>query len=614
MAGTQNDPLFGPESAALLSVMRPQASRFRAPWVLGERIAGYERLFDYYIDVVNDPDFALQKDPKAHEKMMRDGQIAGALRIRQLATASRKIIFTERHDTPLHREYASKMNNLWSKLRKPGESLLNMLEAISRGLSVQEVVWELDEHLQMFPRRMYPVDKSRFVFNLKNELALVSPIDVFYGEALPPYTFLAHRFDPEPGPFNETRFEARIPFGRGLFDRVYPWFFWKTIVLRMALRFSEIFAAPYKVGRYPENNVEAKDAVLEALKRLSSSSELVLPSGSEYDVKFEQPPTRGSTIYEWLLKYIDNQIVKIILGTTLVMEPGTQGSYTLGQSHERTTFGRIAQFDSESLCDTLEQDLVRWVFIVNNWPQELAPIVTQSPPEVGSVVETVETMLTLSERGYPISVEMISEQTGIRTARPGETVLTPLETAAALMPGGVPPSAGMDSSGSNGKDVDTTKGSTSSFSQPQNPFDQAQRKGFSFSGSSLRIPLVLDDCEEESHGTRVAPPGFFGKVDMDHPDLSSPVSNQIAHAAGRRRIITVTYRKLSRGAIQSKYRVEPYSYRTRSGKVFFFGFDLDSNRTKSFQLNRITKVRVSEESYDPRWLVEIRERNEVVSS
>jgi len=613
MAGTQNDPLFGPESAALLSVLRPQASRFRAPWIMGERIAGYERLFDYYIDVVNDPDFALQKDPKAHEKMMRDGQIAGALRIRQLATASRKIIFTERHDTPLHREYALKMNNLWSGLKKPGESLLNMLEAISRGLSVQEVVWGLDEHLQMFPQRLYPVDKSRFVFNLRNELALLSPIDVFYGEALPPYTFLAHRFDPEPGPFNETRFEARIPFGRGLFDRVYPWFFWKTIVLRMALRFSEIFAAPYKVGRYPENNVEARDAVLEALKRLSSSSELVLPSGSEYDVKFEQPPTRGSTIYEWLLKYIDNQIVKIILGTTLVMEPGTQGSYTLGQSHERTTFGRIAQFDSESLCDTLEQDLVRWVFIVNNWPQDLAPTVTQSPPEVGSVVETVETMLTLSEQGYPISVEMISEQTGIRTARPGETALTPRETATALMPGEDYSSGETVSSGSNGKDVDTSKGSTSSFSQPQNPFDQTQKKGFGFSGRLLKIPLVFTDEEKESH-RKAAPPGFYGNVSFKHPDLASPVSDQIAHAAERRRVVTITYRKLSRGAIQRLYRVEPYSYRTRSGKVFFFGFDLDSNLTKSFQLNRITKVRVGEESFDPRWLVEIREREEAVFS
>ncbi len=607
MAGTQNDPMFGPENAALLSVMRPQASRFRAPWVMGERIGGYQRLFDYYIDVVNDPDFALQRDPKAHEKMMRDGQIAGALRIRQLATASRTIIFSPKHDTQPHREYADKASRLWDKLRKPGESLLNILEALSRGLSVQEIVWNLDDRLEMYPQRMYPVDKSRFVFNLQNELALLSPIDVFYGEALPPYTFLAHRFDPEPGTFNDTQLEGRIPFGRGLFDRVYPWFFWKMIILRLALRFSEIFASPYKVGRYPANNMEAKDAVLTALSRLSGSSELVLPAGSEYDVKFEQAPTRGSTIYEWLLKYVDNQIVKIILGTTLVMEPEGQGSYTLGQSHERTTFGRIAQFDSESMCDTLEHDLITWMFTINGWPHELVPRVTQSPPEVGSVSETIESMLALSDAGYPVSVEMIAEATGLRTARPGESSLTPLETAQSLMPGGGAPGEGPGMGPeSTGKGRDAGSEGGGSFSQPPNPFERGQRKGFSLQKSS--VPFVFPDGEVDSHGSRIAPDGFFGRVSSAGRELSTDIADVIARAGRHYQIITITYRKSRKGAIQHLYRVEPYSYRERSGVVFFFGFDLDSGGTKSFQLSGITKVRVSHDKFDPRWLVEFGKR------
>jgi predicted DNA-binding transcriptional regulator YafY len=54
----------------------------------------------------------------------------------------------------------------------------------------------------------------------------------------------------------------------------------------------------------------------------------------------------------------------------------------------------------------------------------------------------------------------------------------------------------------------------------------------------------------------------------------------------------------------SDYKVEPYSYRNK-GKTFF-GFDQMAKSIKAFKVANIVSVELTNESFKPRWPVELK--------
>lgn len=51
--------------------------------------------------------------------------------------------------------------------------------------------------------------------------------------------------------------------------------------------------------------------------------------------------------------------------------------------------------------------------------------------------------------------------------------------------------------------------------------------------------------------------------------------------------------------------VEPYSFRKKNGVEYFYGYDIKKGGIRSFLLQSINEIEITENSYDPRWPVEL---------
>ena len=391
---------------------------------MGRRVADFRRFFAFWIDLVEDVDLAASKDPNIHVKMMRDPQIYACFQIRAYATASLPWAIVPAIDDDIGKSYAKRVEGMFQEMPNLPSVIKNILLSVPMGLSIQEVVWWYKDDLTIYPYRLWPVHKDRFVFDLDGRLALRSPVDVFWGESVPDYTFMPHVSDQLPGSFYTPYEEARQFFGFGLNDVLYPTWMAKQIILRMDLRYLERFANAYRIGRYPRRNEEGRERIQQLFDDLMRDQVLLFPSDEGYDLDIVELSQGGHSSFQSMLDYLDRQISKAYLGSTLLLDIGDVGSYSLGRVHERTTFGRIAEYDHNAVASTFNNYLIPWIFALNAWPKKYIPRFEFTMKESQNINELVESLRVLQSMGFRVSAEMITEQTGFREAREGEHILT----------------------------------------------------------------------------------------------------------------------------------------------------------------------------------------------
>jgi len=390
---------------------------------MGDRVADFRRLFAFWIDIVEDPDISSKKDPNIHIKMMRDPQVYGCFTIRSLATSSLPRAIVPGGDDDLSRMYAKKIQTMIEGIPNLPMVLKNILLAVPMGLSVNEIVWYVNDELDVVPHNLYPVHKDRFVFDLDGNLNLRSPVDVFWGERVPDRTFLPHTFDQIPGSFLNPMEEARLFFGFGLNDILYPTWYAKQIIMRMQLRYLERFGNPTRIGRYPRRNAGGRQALQGLMNDLAHDQVVLFPGDEGYDLQINELKGTGFKAFSGALEYFDKAISKAYLGSTLLLDAGDTGSYSLGRVHERTTFGRIAEYDHEAVSGVINRFLIPWIFELNGWPKKFMPKFKFTMKESQDATEIIEAMRIAQSMGFEVSVEMIEEQTGFRRARAEETIL-----------------------------------------------------------------------------------------------------------------------------------------------------------------------------------------------
>jgi len=90
-------------------------------------------------------------------------------------------------------------------------------------------------------------------------------------------------------------------------------------------------------------------------------------------------------------------------------------------------------------------------------------------------------------------------------------------------------------------------------------------------------------------------------------DVSNfPFAEVLAQAARERRKVKLTYPEHGEGG-GTQRTVEPYSYRVKGkeGNTLFFGFEQEAGSIKGYRLDKIEGVELTEETYEPKWPVEI---------
>jgi phage gp29-like protein len=276
----------------------------------------------------------------------------------------------------------------------------DMLDALSKGYSVTEIVWQIEDG-QWVPERFEWHDPRLFQFDRETRKELRKRVQgEFNGVRLEPFKFIRHI----------PRLKSGIPARNGL-ARLALWsFLLKSYSLKDWAAFLEVHGMPLRLGKYGQGaSQDDKRVLLRAVRDLGADAAAIIPK--EMEIEFVETKGFSEKPFEGFAMYIDKALSKAIIGQTMTSDSGSSGSLAQAKVHENVRTD-IKEADSLQLCGTLNRDLVRAFVDLNYGPRRAYPKLTLpiSEPEDYKVLS--EALSKLVPLGLEVQMSEVRDRFG----------------------------------------------------------------------------------------------------------------------------------------------------------------------------------------------------------
>lgn len=325
-----------------------------------DEIAGVEKdIFrDYLGKTLLNPDKVLKSESggkgiKLYEDLLHDSQVRSNLQTRRLAVVGKEWEVVPASEDDGDIEIAEYVEDVLKGFNFDA-ARVSLLSAIVLGFKVGEIMWEYSEG-DVWVKEIIGRASRRFVFDIENNLRLVTFNNIVHGEPLPDKKFIVFRNISNNG----------SPYGAGLGSSLYWPVWFKKNAIKFWMIFADKFGSPTAIGKYPQGTTkEQQEALLSAIEAIQQESAIKIPDNMLIELL---EASRSGTVntYETLCNFMNAEISKIILGQTLTTEIGqTGGAYSASQTHEEIRQDYI-KADADSLCECLNNSLIRWIVDYN---------------------------------------------------------------------------------------------------------------------------------------------------------------------------------------------------------------------------------------------------------
>lgn len=223
-------------------------------------------------------------------------------------------------------------------------ALFDILDAIGKGFSVSEIVWDTEGPFWK-PCRIEWRDPRWFSFEPNTGKGPLLRDDAGNLQELAPAKFIVHHCQSKSG--------LAI---RGGLARAAAWaWLFKNFDLKAWVIFCEVYGHPLRVGKYGQDATENDKAVLlRAVRNISADHAAIVPDSMT--LEFIDAKAQGNAVvFESLAEYLDRQMSKLVLGQTGTTDTGTRVG--TANTHERVR-ADIERADASQLAATLNRDLV----------------------------------------------------------------------------------------------------------------------------------------------------------------------------------------------------------------------------------------------------------------
>lgn len=299
------------------------------------------------------------------------------------------------------------------------DELIDVLDAIGKGFSCTEIIWETSER-DWRPSRLEYRDPAWFDFAPDRR----TPLLIGDGGALQPLT-----------PFKWIQHFAKaksgLPIRAGLARPVAWGYLFKSLSIKDWAVFLEVYGQPLRVGKYDAGATERdKEILLSAVRNLGTDAAAIIPDSMK--IEFVQAATSGSQeLYERNADWWDRQVSKMVLGQTGTTD-AIAGGYAVGKVHDGVRED-IGTADARQLMATLNRDLVRPLVDLNRGPRQAYPRIKIGRPDQVDVDKLVTNVSTLVPFGLRVSEAVMRDKLGLPDPGTDETLLS-APTAAASPP------------------------------------------------------------------------------------------------------------------------------------------------------------------------------------
>lgn len=289
--------------------------------------------------------------------------------------------------------------------------LLDLLDALSKGYAVAEIVWKRDagrwvpDYFVWRDQRWFGYDKKR-----PRELG-------FYGqggavEALPEHKYIVHEPHLISGP--------AILGGLGLPALFYSML--RRYCLVHWARFADRYGKPTLVGKYGRQATKDDIGTLKkAVGRLGSlDAAAVMPQSMVVELLESKSTGAISSLYDKLNDTLNKELSKIVLGQTMSSENGS--SLSQAEIHNEVR-KELRDGDAKQLAQSLNYYLVRSYVALNFGPEAALPRLVIAEPNSEDTKTLAEVLAQVVPMGLRVSQDEVRERLGLRRPDEGEELL-----------------------------------------------------------------------------------------------------------------------------------------------------------------------------------------------
>lgn len=304
------------------------------------------------------------------------------------------------------------------------DELFDILDAVGKGYSVGEIIWETSAS-QWWPNRLIWRDPRWFQFD---------PID---GETLRLRDHTADGADLEAFKYVVHVHKAKSGLTiRGGLARAAAWgYLFKNYTIKDWVGFAEIYGIPFRLGRYdPGASADDRKALLRALAQMGSDAAGIIPKTTDIEFVDGKGSTADGAVFRELAEYIDKQMSKAVLGQTATTDAVATGlGGGLGNVHNDVR-SDIERADAKLLAATLNSQVAQPLVMLNHGPRKKYPHLRIGREESIDLKAMTEAIGFFVDRGLPVGVSHARKLTQTPEPKPDEALLTPAKTAAPEVP------------------------------------------------------------------------------------------------------------------------------------------------------------------------------------
>ena len=340
----------------------------------------------------------------ASDMELKDSHYRSVLNTRKLSILSLDIKINAGSEDKKDIEIAKSAERdiLYNKTAGIYSLIFNMLDAISKGFSVNEIIWQSVNSIWK-PYQYKYRDARFFKYDYINssKLKLIDPYNSTQLYDLIENKFIIH----EPKNFSGLQVLS------GLAMPALFLFMLKYYDITSWAAFIDRFGYPIRIGKYGHKATEEDILTLKrAVSSIGSDFGAVIPESAILEIIESKTTQSTSDTYQKLAEFINKEISKLVLGQTMTTEDGA--SYSQANVHNQVRED-ILKADIKQIEETLNQQLIIPYCRFNFGELENYPKLELFKPDVKNIELIINAVNNLSSKGLKVKAKEIREMLGL---------------------------------------------------------------------------------------------------------------------------------------------------------------------------------------------------------
>ena len=284
---------------------------------------------------------------------------------------------------------------------------LDSLDAIPKGYSMQEIIWDVAEKKVVVAglnwihaKKAVFTDFGKGMWDSMTQIPrIATEAEPINGEEMPPFKLIYHRYKARSG------YDTRA----GILRTCAWMYLFKNYGIKDWVAFAEVFGLPLRLGKYDAGATENdKDALRSAIQSLGSDAAGIISKNTEIEFIESVKGAAKDNIFENLANFCNREMSKAILGQTATSE-GTPGK--LGADDAQSAVRQdLIESDASSLANANRYQILRPLVGYNfGWDKPLPwyRIKFEAPEDLKFLSDVYE---KLHKINFPLSAKHVSER------------------------------------------------------------------------------------------------------------------------------------------------------------------------------------------------------------